>query len=190
MTSSATCWARSTAILLALVFTTACDGSGSAGSSPKRFPDQYDRLIQQATSRYLGRSWTWERYWGQLYQESLQNLDAVSHAGARGIAQFMPRTWVQIAGELGFSAGPHSARHAIPAGAYYMRKLYAKWTAERPTEDRKRLAESSYNAGFGGVLRAQRRCGGAVLYEGIAPCLPDETRTYVRRIQHWYRLKR
>lgn len=102
----------------------------------------------------------------------------------------MPATWDEVAGTLGFEASPHSARHAIPAGAYYMRRLYRGWTSKRPVEDRKRLAEASYNAGFGGVLGAQRRCGGAIRYTGIEPCLPEETRKYVHRIRHWYHLKR
>jgi soluble lytic murein transglycosylase-like protein len=120
----------------------------------------------------------------------LHDPEAVSHVGARGIAQFMPGTWTEVSGQLGFTASPHSARHAIPAGAHYMRRLFGGWTSERPLEDQKRLAEASYNAGFGGVLGAQRRCGEAIRYAGIEPCLPDETRTYVQRIQHWYRLKR
>lgn len=181
---------KSTVTLLLLASIMACGGLVSAGSSVRQFPDHYDRLIQKATSRYLGRSWTWERLWAQYYQESRHDPSAVSRVGARGIAQFMPATWDEVADELGFRASPHSARHAITAGAYYMRRLFDGWTSERPVEDQKRLAEASYNAGFGGVLRAQRRCGGAIRYSGVEPCLPEETRTYVRRIRDWYELKR
>lgn len=185
------CCLRYFLILSALVFITACDGSASAGSSqPRSLETRYDAQIQQATSRYLGRAWTWERLWAQYYQESLHDVNAVSHVGARGIAQFLPSTWDEVSEQLGFNASPHSARHAIPAGAYYMRRLYEQWTSPRPEDDRKKLSEASYNAGLGGTLSAQRRCHGATLYEGVEPCLPQETRTYVRRIQHWYNLKR
>jgi len=104
----------------------------------------------------------------------------------------MPGTWREVSGQLGFAAGvsPHSARHAIRAGAFYDARLYAAWTAPRPVEDRQRLTEASYNAGLGRVLDAQRKANGSVYYADIAPHLPDETRTYIERIQRWTVAKR
>lgn len=159
-------------------------------------PDKYDRQIEKAVAKY------WPAYpfpaaWkGQLFQESRLDPAAVSPVGAAGLAQFMPGTWAQVSRELRLPAGlsPHHA-WAIEAGAYYMAKLRAQWTAPRPAEDRHQLAQSSYNAGLGNILAAQRRCGGPPGYEDIIRCLPhvtgrhaQETITYVRRIAYWRHL--
>ncbi|MCW8918955.1 MAG: transglycosylase SLT domain-containing protein [Gammaproteobacteria bacterium] len=162
-------------------------------SSASSFPDRYDTLIERAAERYLpGVDW---RLWkAQLYQESLLNPDAVSPAGAAGIAQFMPGTWSQISRELGHDGvSPHMAGPAIDAGAYYMAKLRNGWSSPRPEADRHSLAAASYNAGMGNLIKAQRQCGGAVGYPDIITCLPDvtghhstETIVYVQRIWQWW----
>jgi len=117
--------------------------------------------------------------------------------GARGLAQFMPGTWRQISGELGISGDPHS-ENAIEAGAYYMAKLRRSWKAERAALERNQLAQASYNAGIGNVLKAQARCMDARLWPDISPCLESvtgprnahETITYVTRIgAYWKQLE-
>jgi len=137
----------------------------------------------------------WRLLKAQYYQESLLNSDAVSHVGARGVAQFMPGTWTQVSRELGYeSVSPHVAKYAIKAGAYYMAKLRKSWSAPRSEEDRHNLAMASYNAGFGNLLKSQKKCGGPSGYEEIVACLPqvtghhsEETIGYVKRIRHfWY----
>lgn len=137
--------------------------------------------------------WYWWK--AQLYQESLLDPDAVSQAGAEGIAQFMPATWAEISQRRGFrSVSRRDAKHAIDFGAYYMARLYRGWSSPRPVMDRHYLALASYNAGFGSLLAAQRLCGGALLYSAIIDCLPSitgrhstETITYVQRIERWRR---
>lgn len=136
--------------------------------------------------------WRWWK--AQLYQESLLDPAAVSPVGARGLAQFMPGTWADIAPMLGYGhLSPHVAGPAIEAGAYYMRRLARGWSSPRPEIDRWNLARASYNAGFGNLLAAQRSCGGPALYVEIVACLPQitgrhsrETLTYVERIRRWY----
>ena len=73
-----------------------------------------------------------------------------------------------------------------------MARLKRGWSSPRPAYDRHLLAMASYNAGFGNLLKAQRACGGGVLYAEIIACLPqitghhsNETITYVQRIQRW-----
>lgn len=159
-------------------------------------PAKYDREIERTVARW------WPAYpfaaaWkAQLYQESRLDPAAVSPMGARGLAQFMPGTWAQVARELRLPPGlsPHHA-WAIEAGAYYMAKLRGQWTAPRPAEDRHRLAQASYNAGLGHILAAQRRCGGPPGYDAIVACLPAvtgrhsaETIGYVAAIAKWRRL--
>ncbi len=163
-------------------------------SWPLGFTDKYDREIQQAVKRWWPELPYWKLWKAQLYQESKLDPAAVSHAGARGLAQFMPATWGDIAHELGLRGSPHDP-DAIEAGAYYMAKLRRVWRAERTPLQRHDLAAASYNAGAGNVLKAQRFCGNARLWEGIGSCLPrvtgetngHETQTYVARIAKWWR---
>lgn len=155
--------------------------------------DRYDDAIRDATRLYLP-GWDWRWWKAQLYQESRLNPEAISPAGARGIAQFMPGTWRDVAPVLGFGGiGPHAAEPAITAGAAYMASLRRTWSAERTEADRRELAQASYNAGTGNILRAQRACAGARYWPEISTCLPAvtgqhaaETITYVQRIRRWY----
>jgi membrane-bound lytic murein transglycosylase MltF len=100
----------------------------------------------------------------------------------------------EVARELGISGGPHT-EFAIDAGAYYMAKLRRIWRAERTTLERHQLAQASYNAGAGNILKAQRFCGHARLWRTVRECLhlvtgarnAQETKTYVERIERWRR---
>jgi len=102
--------------------------------------------------------------------------------------------------QLGIPAGvpPNHARWAIDAGAFYMARLRAQWSAPRPDmPDRHALAAASYNAGLGNILAAQSACGDPAGYEAIMTCLPcvtgqnsAETIEYWRRIVRWRRMMR
>lgn len=160
-----------------------------ASCSAWSFPDRYDRDIQQAAKRYLP-GYDWRLWKAQLYQESLLNPEAVSPVGARGVAQFMPATWLEVSRQLGIEGvSPHMAGPAIEAGAFYQGRQVRMWSAPRPESDRYSLAAASYNAGAGNILKAQRACGGVNGYSAIIACLPrvtgehsEETKTYVQRI--------
>lgn len=115
--------------------------------------------------------------------------------GAKGLAQFMPGTWQDVISHLGYdrSVSPRDADLAIQAGAFYMAKLRQSWSSERTELDRHELAQASYNAGLGNILKAQKLCDGARKYSEIITCLPrvtgghsKETTTYVSRIRQWY----
>lgn len=155
----------------------------------------FDKDIQAAVERFLpGVDWRLVKT--QLYQESGLEPQAISPAGARGIAQFMPKTWDEISKKMGlpWNATPFGAYYAIPACCFYMRELYDKWTAPRPEADRYALALASYNAGFGNLLKAQSLAGGVSDYASIINKLDRvtgfenarETRTYVDRIFNYY----
>jgi len=85
---------------------------------------------------------------------------------------------------------------SILGAGYYMGKLTRSWKSERPPMDRHKLSLASYNAGIGHILKAQRLCDGARLYDQIIPCLPrvtgrhsKETIDYTRLIvDRWYPL--
>lgn len=131
----------------------------------------------------------------QLYQESRLDPNAVSPVGARGLAQFMPGTWADVSRQLGVAGSPHDAM-AIEAGAYYMAQLRRTWRRDRAALDRNDLAAASYNAGTGNILKAQALCGDARMWGAVQECLAlvtgarnaHETRTYVMRIRHWWKL--
>lgn len=172
---------------------------GSAGWAPasswaSSFPDRYDRAIERAVDRW------WPDYpfaaaWkAQLWQESRLDPAARSPAGAEGLAQFMPATWREVTRALGWAPLPRTlAEPAIEAGAYYMARLRRSWSSPRPAEGRQQLAQASYNAGLGNILKAQRRCDDARDWPQIAPCLETvtgkrnaaETIGYVQRIARW-----
>ena len=167
---------------------------GCNSASAAVFPTRYDAQIRSAVARHWPEYPDWLAWRAQLYAESRLRPEAVSPVGAAGLAQFMPGTWRQIAAELRLPPGasPHQDI-AIDAGAYYMARLRRTWSAPRPAEDRHRLAQASYNAGPGNILRAQALCswhGDAVRWADIAPCLVQvtgprnaaETRTYVQVI--------
>lgn len=155
--------------------------------------DSYDVLIQASVRNWWTDYPDWLSWKAQLYQESRLDADARSPVGASGLAQFMPATWAEISGELGYGgADAREANYAIDAGAYYMAKLRRAWAWPRPDEDRQALAQASYNTGTGNVLKAQRLCGGARSWAEISPCLrqvtgrdADQTITYVARIRLW-----
>jgi len=134
-------------------------GAGRPGDGrsalPSFVPDAYAQPIARAASHW---SVSAALLAAQLYVESNFNPFAVSAAGARGIAQFMPAT----ARSYGL-ADPHDAPAAIDAQAHLMRDLLRRFGSIP-------LALAAYNAGPGAV----ERCG----------CIPPyrETQAYVARV--------
>lgn len=178
----------SACVLLVLVFFSGCC------SARKLFEDKYDAQIRTASELYLP-GWDWLWWKAQLFQESQLNPNAVSYVGASGLCQAMPETFKQWTAHFkwGDTASPTIASYCITGGAWYMSTLRASWTAKRSEDDRRRLSQASYNAGFGNIVRAQTKCGGGKTWAEISPCLilvtgrySKETLTYVSRIEYWY----
>jgi hypothetical protein len=95
-----------------------------------------------------------------LFQESKFRPDAVSHAGAQGIAQFMPAT----ADAVGLD-NPFDPLQAIPASARLLRDLFERF-------GNLGLAAAAYNAG-------PKRIHDWLASKGK---LPEETQGYVKTI--------
>lgn len=157
---------------------------------------QYDAAIKAAAQQYLPM-WDFRWYLAQLYEESRLDPTALNPvSGAMGMPQFMPATWVDECHALGFpsAASPYDPKYAIPAGAHYMSLMRNRWTAPRSEDDRRKLAQASYDAGFENILAAQRRAKGASGYALIIARLPEvtgvhnasETTDYVRKIAQWF----
>lgn len=169
-----------------MVFLCLAPAFSSAGS----FPDRFDAQFERAADQFLPGV-DYRLLKAQCYQESLLQADAVSPVGAQGLCQFMPATWREVSGELGWPA--HATAFApdlaIQAAAYYDAKLRRFWSSPRAHADRMSLVFASYNAGAGHLVKAQRLSGGARDYASISRRLPDvtgdharETLTYVSRI--------
>jgi hypothetical protein len=107
-----------------------------------------------------------------LFQESRFDAASVSHAGAQGIAQFMPET----AADVGLD-NPFDPLEAIPAAARLLRDFIDRF-------GNLGLAAAAYNAGPTRVQKWLKRQSG----------LPAETRGYVKIItgqpaEHWIAAK-
>lgn len=110
--------------------------------------------------------------------------------------QVMPGTWADIEEALGIYASPYNAEVNIYFGIYYMRKMVKFWKAPRTEHERLELAQASYNAGAGNILKAQQRCGNKNTWPLISPCLVQvtgrhsfETLGYVQKIrEHFLKL--
>lgn len=157
--------------------------------------NDYDLAIQGAVRAWLPSWYDWRLYKAQLLKESSLDPNAVSPVGAEGLAQFMPPTWGEVAGELKYpdGASPFDPDYAIPAGAYYLNKMRAKWFWDRPEADRIALSLACYNAGTGNLLQAQRIADMATDYAAIISKLhlvtgdrSKETRNYVRKIHQYF----
>jgi hypothetical protein len=130
------------------------DGDGSS-ALPAFVPEQYAGALSRAAQRWNVSATLLA---AQLQQESGFNPFAVSPAGARGIAQFMPGT----AAAYGLT-DPTDPDAAIDAQAHLMRDLLRQFGSVP-------LALAAYNAGPREVLRC-----------GCVPAIP-ETTAYVAAI--------
>ncbi len=118
-------------------------------------PARYTQVVAQLSARYdLSPALIEALVW----QESRWRENAVSHAGARGLAQLMPGT----ARDLGVN--PHDPVANLEGGARYLREQLNRFGGNVE------LALAAYNAGPGRVMRA-----------GGIPRIA-ETQDYVARI--------
>jgi soluble lytic murein transglycosylase-like protein len=154
-------------VLIAAAIVLAGCGSDFQGTVPK----EYRKPLKQAAKecpelspRLLA---------AQIDQESGFDPDAVSKAGAEGIAQFVPDTWAVWGQDLDGDgvASPYNALEAIDAQARLMCFLIFEAKSSGIDGDPIDLALAAYNAGWSNVVR----------YDGIPPF--EETENYVKRIR-------
>lgn len=106
----------------------------------------------------------------QIANESGWDPHAISGAGAKGIAQFMPDVWKQFGVDAN-SDGKRSVWDPVDAihGAARLNCMNRQLT-KKASGDRTENMLAAYNAGYAAVLK----------YDGIPPF--PETQEYVRRI--------
>ena len=128
--------------------------------------DRYDSLI---TYYAEAQGLPFALVKAQMLAESNAKPNAVSRVGAKGLMQFMPETWTDIAGH---DADPHNPELSIEAGCRYLRRLLDQFNQNTPA------ALAAYNWGMGNVNRHLKQYGG-ILNDAR---LPEETRNYLTRI--------
>lgn len=122
---------------------------------------------------------------GIMRQESSYQEFVVSHAGAIGLVQVMPRTGARVAalmGETRYSPGDlEDPSINIRYGTYYFSRLMKRFGANYP------LAIASYNGGPHNVSRWLRQIKGTVTLAEFVEHIPwEETRDYVKRVSGHY----
>lgn len=118
-------------------------------------------------------------------QESQFAMNAISHAGARGLMQLMPTTAREQAGKLGLSYDAQSltvdAGYNLTLGGNYYGRMMDYFGGSYP------LAIAAYNAGAGNVnkwlrLNGDPRNGSIDWVEWVEKIPIPETRNYVQRV--------
>ena len=161
-----------------------------SGARCSHASDRYDVLIQKYSRVYFSHAVDWLYFKSQVKAESAFNPNARSYVGAVGLIQVMPFTSREIAKELGIPNLPTNPEININMGIYYDRKCWSIFKSEQGME-RLWYMFGAYNAGPGGVIRAQRKAEQNNLCTNEWVCInafvPNETRTYVQRIREYYR---
>lgn len=122
----------------------------------------YALHVTEASQRFgIPEHWIW----AVMRAESNGQPRAVSHAGAIGLMQIMPRTWAMLSARFHLGPDPFDIRANILGGAAYLRLMWDRYGDVA-------LVLAAYNAGPGRVddYRMGRRH------------LPAETANYVAKI--------
>lgn len=99
----------------------------------------------------------------QVHQESAWKPQAVSHVGARGLAQFMPETarwWCELNSLAPLDCQPHNPSWALRALAGYDKYLFDRTPGRYATYDRMWVALRGYNGGLGHWQAEARQASG------------------------------
>jgi soluble lytic murein transglycosylase len=122
--------------------------------------NQFDPIISQASEKYGLEA---PLIKAVIKAESDFDPNAISHKGARGLMQIMPKNFSLLNVENPFD--PHQSIHA---GARYLREMMDRYQGKLS------LSLAAYNAGPGAVDR----------YGGIPPY--QETEEYIDRVMKYY----
>lgn len=148
-----------------------------------KWHERFDSHFRKYSKRYFGPHFEWRWFKSQGIAESNLDESATSPVGAKGVMQIMPATFAEIRDKNPTFVALNNPRWNIAAGIFYDRQLYRKWRKPLPSDERLFLAFSSYNAGYGRVLKAVKRTRKKYYsWIEVKKHLPAETRGYVSRI--------
>lgn len=145
--------------------------------------NKYDDFFQKYAKKY---SHDWLLLKAQVKQESRFNPKAVSPVGAKGLSQFMPKTWLEWEDETpGIQNqfrdyNPFNPEDSIRVQAAYMnwlRKIISANTKENILE----WTLAAYNWGIGNVKKEIKN----KIHFDLA-VFPTETKIYVKKILAYY----
>ena len=122
--------------------------------------------------------------------ESNFEIEALSHAGAEGLMQLMPRTGQELHSETlcGRDYNPYDPDWNILLGSRYIRKLIKRYYGNY------KLALVAYNWGMGNLdrilndVRIEFKLGdpSEVSFIRVISRIPRETETYVKRVSGYF----
>lgn len=110
--------------------------------------DEYGDMIKRECNYY---KLDWRLVLAIIRQESYFNPDAVSHAGALGFMQIMPRTGAGLQSQLSLE-DTKTPQNNLIAGIYYFASLASQFSEFG--DERYKFALAAYNAGLGRVIDA------------------------------------
>jgi membrane-bound lytic murein transglycosylase D len=153
----------------------------------QNYIDRYSQKLRRHVSLMLGA----QNLYMQTFEEALEtyrlplelkylpviesalNPNAVSHAGAGGLWQFMTATGqrygLRVNSLVDERRDPTKSSYAAAHYLYDLFQIFGDW----------HLVIAAYNAGPGNIQKAITRAGGSRDYWEIYPYLPTETRGYV-----------
>lgn len=181
-------WARRLAAGLLLVLVAATE------LAAQRHLDRYDDTFRKYSKRFFGVGFDWRLFKAQGLTESNLDPAATSWAGARGLMQLMPSTFLAIQTRNPQFLSIDDDEWNIAAGVYHDRELWRMWRDDSvDAADHQRFMFASYNAGRVTILRAQGVARARALdprlwasIEQVAPSVrrwrQAETLVYVRKI--------
>lgn len=144
-------------LLLAAPLCATANAQTVSAERPSRV-DPYAAFIAEAAQRF-GVPEHWIR--AVMRVESAGDMRAISSAGAMGLMQIMPATWVDLRARHGLGNDPYDPRDNILAGAAYLREMHDRYGSPGFL--------AAYNAGPGRYEE----------YRATGRQLPAETRAYV-----------
>ena len=170
-------------LLTLLLFNLLINSVQARAVETEKWTDKYDRHFKKYSKRYFGPHFDWRWFKSQGIAESNLDANASSPVGAKGIMQILPSTFEDIQKINPSFLALEDPGWNIAAGIFYDRQLYRKWRKPLPSEERLFLAFSSYNAGYGRVLKAVKRTRkDDYSWIEVKRFLPSETKGYVSRI--------
>ena len=138
-------------------------------SSPAMKP--YAKVARKHAAAY---GLEWELVLAVMERESSFRHNVVSHKGAYGLMQIMPRTSAEIKRKLGLQEA-RTPYNNVKAGSYYLKRL-SKSFSDADEQNRLKLTLAAYNAGLTRVRDAQQIAGylGEDMYawENVRAALP------------------